>query len=140
MAFFTYRPDGWPRLLISLALPTEWGAPSLRVLCEGAGTTMPAVTLLCDSIPKRNPRPAPIDSPRPSLSQKIETITAPAPLLRSFHQSAFHWVAMDVPQFLHTLLRGPHIKVIETSLPERAPTHLVCEQAALAQVASFAPG
>ncbi len=46
---------------------------------------------------------------------------------------------MHVSQLLHALLRGPNAKVIETSLPERAPRKTVSEQAALARVASFAP-
>ena len=59
-------------------LTNRAGAPSLRVLCEGAGTTNACSDGLCDSIPKRNPRPALIDSDWTSLPQKIKTITAPA--------------------------------------------------------------
>jgi hypothetical protein len=51
-------------------LTNRAGAPSLRVLCEGAGTTNACSDGLCDSIPKRNPRPALIDSDWTSLPRK----------------------------------------------------------------------
>src|ERR1700685_1353050 len=131
---------GWPRLLISLALPAEWVPRSFAFCAKGRVTTNARSDGLRGSTSKRKLRPALIDAHRPSLPQKIETITAPAPLLRSFHQPSFYRIAMYIPQLLHALLGGPHVKVIETSLPERAPTEIVPEQAALPRVASFAPG
>jgi hypothetical protein len=48
-----YR-GGWPRLLNVTGITTTVGAPFLRVLCEGAGTTTPAAAKLRHPIPKRN--------------------------------------------------------------------------------------
>ena len=38
-------------------------------------------------------------------------------MLRPIHQSAFHWVAVDVAQLLDVLLFGPHVEIVEALLP-----------------------
>jgi hypothetical protein len=71
-------------------------------------------------IPKRNLPPACIHAHRPGFVQKIETITAPTPLLRRLDQSLFHRIAMHIPQLLHALLRRPYVEVVGARLPERS--------------------
>jgi len=92
------------------------------------------------SIPERNLRPAFIDPHRPGFVQKIETITAPAPLLRCDDQASLHWIAMHVAELLHALLGRPYVEVVGASLPERSALRLDCKQIALARVAAFALG
>jgi hypothetical protein len=92
------------------------------------------------AIPKRNLRPAFIHAHRPGLVQKIETITAPAPLLGRFHQSTFYRVPMHIPELLHTLLRRPYVEVVGARLPECSALRLVPKQVALARVPPFAFG
>ena len=38
-------------------------------------------------------------------------------MLRPIHQSAFHWVAVDVALLLDVLLFGPHVEIVEALLP-----------------------
>ena len=84
--------------------------------------------------------PAFVHPHRPSFAQKIETITAPAPLLRRADQASLHRIAMHVPELLHAFLRRPYIEVVEASLPERSALRLDWKQMALARVARFALG
>ena len=93
------RVGGWPRLVHLADITNTVGAPSLRCL-QGRVPRAPAVKLR-HPIPERNLRPSFIHPHRPGFIQKIETITAPAPLLGRFHQSSFYRIAMHVPEFLH---------------------------------------
>jgi hypothetical protein len=47
--------------------------------------------------------------------QKIETITAPTPLLGRLDQSALHRIAMHVPQLLHALPGREYVKVVKAA-------------------------
>jgi hypothetical protein len=71
------------------------------------------------TIAKRNLGPAFIHSDRPGFVQKVKTITAPPPLFGCADQAPLDRIAMHIPQFLHALLRGPHVEVVEAGLPER---------------------
>jgi hypothetical protein len=73
---------GWPRLLITPALPTQWVPRSFAFFAKGRVPRTSAPAKLRHSIPKRNLGPAFIHAHRSSFAQKIETITAPPPLLR----------------------------------------------------------
>jgi hypothetical protein len=68
------------------------GAPSFAVFCEGRVLRTPAAAKLGHSIPERNPRPAFIHAHRPGFVQKIETITAPRPLLRCANEAGHAWI------------------------------------------------
>ena len=116
------------------------GCPVLRVLCEGRVPRMPAAAKLRYPIPKRNLPPSLIHPDRPGFLQKIETITAPPPLLGRFHQSPFYGIPMHIPELLHALLRRPYVEVVGARLPERSALRLVSKQIALARVPPFAFG
>src|ERR1022692_409094 len=85
------------------------GAPSFACFCEGRVPRPWAAAKLRHPIPERNLRPAFVHSHRPGFGQKIETITAPPPLLRCADQASLHWIAMHVPELLHALLRRPYV-------------------------------
>ena len=123
LAFF----GGWPRLLICWHRQQS-GCPVLRVPCEGRVPRTPAAAQLRHSSRERNLRPSLIHPYRPRLVEKVETITAPSPLLRRPDQTSLHRVAMHVPQLLHALLRGPYVEVIGARLPERSALRLVSKQ------------
>ena len=96
----------------------EWGAPSFAFCAKGGYHERMQWRSLGRSISKRDLGPALVHPHRANLFQKVETITAPAPLFRRFHESPFHRIAMHVPQLFHALLRGPHVEVVEAGLPE----------------------
>src|SRR5207302_4158363 len=76
---------------------------------------------VCSSdLAKRNLSPAHIYLHRSRFLQPIESVTAPPPLLRRFHQSTSYRIAMHVPQLLHPLRHSPYIEIIEARLPERS--------------------
>src|SRR5208283_898309 len=129
----------WPRLLISPALSTRRLPRPSRTL-RRAGTTDACGDGLRRPIPKRNLRPALVHAHRPGLIQQIETIAAPAPLLGRLHQSSLHRITMHISQFLHLLLGGRYVEVVEAGLPKCSARGLVSEQIALAGVAPFALG
>ncbi len=60
-----------------------------------------------DAILERDLPPTDIHVDQSGFVEQILSITAPAPLLRGLHQSAFDWIAMDITQFLDVLLRSP---------------------------------
>ena len=98
------RRAGGPGFRISISV----GAPSFAgFFCEGRVPRRPAAAKLRHPIPERNHGPSLIQPYQPGLFEKIETITAPAPLLGRLHQSALYRVAMHIPEFLHALLRRP---------------------------------
>ena len=119
-----WNSGGWPMLVNALASAMRRVPRPSRILrragipkgCSkwssrvGNGSRHP--------IAKRNLSPTRSDLHRPSFVEPVETIGAPAPLLRRFHQPALHRIAMHVSQLFHALLRGPDIEVIETSLPD----------------------
>jgi len=55
---------------------------------------------------------------RPRFSVSIVAKTAPRPLLRFKHQTAFHRILVRVAQFLEPLIFRPYDKVIETRPPD----------------------
>jgi hypothetical protein len=55
---------------------------------------------------------------RTFLAEGIETEAAPAPLLRTLHQSPDQRIAVHVAQLLDALFRGPDVEVVEARLPE----------------------
>src|SRR6266478_4330432 len=76
--------------------------------------------------PKRNLPPTLVHPHWPRLVEKVEAITAPAPILRCRRQTSLHRIAVQIAQFLHPLLLCPNIEIMEASLPERrARGHLV---------------
>jgi hypothetical protein len=100
----------------------QWG-PRFRVFfAKGGYHRTSAAAELGHSIAERNLRPALVDAHRPRFVQKIETITAPAPLLRRADQAPFHRIAMHVAELLHALLGRPYVEVVGARLPERSAT------------------
>jgi len=71
------------RSLFFADIITKVGAPSLRFL-QGREPRMQAASasLSCGTVAKPNPAPTNIHMHRSGLAKKIETITAPSPLLR----------------------------------------------------------
>ena len=116
----------------------EWGAPSFAFCAKGGYHERMQRRSLGRSISKRDLGPALIHPHRAHLFHKVETITAPAPLFRRFHESSFHRIAMHVPQLLYALLRGPHVEVVEAGLPECSALRLPGKQTGLARVSPFA--
>ncbi len=114
---------------------TQWVPRSFAICAKGRVPRSPAVPLSRHSFAKRNLRPALIHFYQARLFEKVETITAPAPLLGCFHQSSFHRIAMHVPEFLHPLLRRPYVEIIEARLPECSALGLV-QQIALPRIVS----
>jgi len=115
------------------------GCPILRVFCEGWATVR-LHNRLCISrrrCPKRNLSPTLIHAHRPRLVQKVEAITAPAPILRRRRQASLHRIAVHIPQLLHPLLFRPNIEVIEASLPKRRALRSLPKQLDLARIARF---
>src|SRR5579863_6487548 len=97
---------------------------------------MPAAAKLRNPIAKRNLGPSLIHANRARFFEKVEAVTAPAPLLRRLHQSAFHRIAVHVSQLLDPLPRCPNVEVVEARLPECSPRSRALEQVALAWVHS----
>src|SRR5271167_343535 len=116
------------------------GCPVLRVLCEGRVPRTLAAAKLRRAIPERNLRPAFVHPHWSGFVQKIETITAPPPLLRCADQASLHRIAMHIPELLHPLLRRPYVEVVGARLPERSALGLVSKQMALPRVPPFALG
>jgi hypothetical protein len=81
----------WPKLFGFADTINTVGAPSFAVFAKGGCHER---LKLGHSIPKRNLRPTFIHAHRPGFVQKIETITAPRPLLRRADQASLHWIAM----------------------------------------------
>src|SRR6202166_5374430 len=73
----------------------------------------------------------------PRLVEKIEAITAPAPILRCRRQPSLHRIAVHIAQFLHSLLLCPNIEIMEPSLPERRARRHLAKQFYLARIARF---
>ncbi len=44
----------------------------------------------------------------------------PRPIFRFLDQTAFDWIAVHIPQLLHSLLFRPHVEIIVSRLPEGA--------------------
>ena len=131
---------GWPRLLLRRHRQHNWVPRSFAVCAKGRVPRTPAAERLRHPFVKRNLRPTLVDSHGPNLTEKIEAVTAPAPLFRRFDQPSLHRIAMHIPQLLEALPRRPDIKVVEARLPECAPKRLVPKQFALARIAPFALG
>jgi hypothetical protein len=126
----------------SAGVTTTLGAPLLRFLQGRAPRTL-AVKAFTDngsrrSLAKRNFAPAHVHLHQSSFAQSIEPVTAPAPLVRRFHQPAIHRIAMHIPQLLHTFFRGPHVEVVEASLPERPRLQLIAKESVLSRVSALA--
>src|SRR5580704_10982862 len=100
------RSAGGTRLLILLTQETRRVPPSLR----RAGATN--ACLLCGATAKRNDPPSLVHPHHAKFAEKIETITAPAPLFGRLYQSASHRIPMDVPQLLDALSGRPYIEVV----------------------------
>src|SRR6266576_176564 len=130
------------RPLIFADTTTTVGAPSLRFLqgrvpdCRQHRILHPRSR---HSIAKRNLSPAHIYLHRSRFLQPIESVTAPPPLLRRFHQSTSYRIAMHVPQLLHPLRHSPYIEIIEARLPERS-SRLLSKQLALPSIPTLSPG
>src|SRR5271170_7089401 len=95
--------DGAMRASFGAGITYAVGAPSRRPAARW---------FLGRAIPKRNLRPALVDSNRSGFVQKIEAITAPAPLLRHSRQSPLHRIAMHIAELLHALLRRPYVEIV----------------------------
>src|SRR5580658_9362476 len=70
------------QVLILLTLSTQWVPRPSRFLRRAGTTNVCSGAELGHSMAERNLRPALVHAHRPRFVQKIETITAPAPLLR----------------------------------------------------------
>jgi len=73
----------------------------------------------------------------PASPNNVEPITAPAPLLRSLPQPAFHRIPMHVYKLLYSLPIGPYVEVVEACLPEHSPPRFIREQVSLSRIAPF---
>ena len=115
----------WPGLLIRLARQRKTaGAPLLRSLQGRVRCCKPQeILILSHSAAKRNLSPAHIHLHGARFGQQIVSITTPTPLLGRLHQSPFHRIAMDIPQFLHAFLGAPDIEIIRP--PARKPAALL---------------
>jgi hypothetical protein len=115
------------------------GAPSFAFLAKGGYTNVRS----CEAMP-HGPGTKSSSSlhsrPPARLRSKIETVTAPPPLLRCADQASLHRIAMHIPELLHALLRRPYAEVVGARLPERSALRLVSKQIALARVPPFAFG
>jgi hypothetical protein len=70
------------QVLILLTLSTQWVPRPSRFLRRAGTTNVCSGAELGHSMAERNLRPALVHAHRPRFVQKIETITAPPPLLR----------------------------------------------------------
>src|ERR1700687_264206 len=115
------------------------GAPSFAAFCEGwvADSSHHGLRLSRRVRPERNLPPTLIHPHWPGLVEKIEAITAPAPILRCRHQTSLHRIAVQIAQFLHPLLLCPNIEIMEASLPERRARRHLSKQLGLARIARF---
>jgi hypothetical protein len=53
-----------------------------------------------------------------NFTVKVRAKTAPPPLFRSFHQFALYRVPVHVTQLLNVFALAPHVKIVETLLPD----------------------
>jgi hypothetical protein len=132
-----YKGAGGPGFEL-LADSITVGAPLLRFLQGRVPRTLTAA-VLGGPVLKRNLPPTFVDPHRLDLAEKIEPVTAPAPLFCQPDQSALHGIAMHVAQFLHALLCGRDVEVVEACLPKSAACPFR-EQLALPRIAPFAFG
>src|SRR5271170_1769994 len=132
---------GGPRFR-SADISNRIGCPVPSRFCaKGRESRRPAARwFLGRAIPKRNPRPALVHSHRSGFVQEIESITAPAPLLRHSRQSSLHRIAMHIAELLYALLRRPYVEIVETGLPEYSSLGPHFKQITLARVPSPALG
>ena len=59
-----------------------------------------------------------VDANQTFLATKVRTEAAPPPLVRLFHQSSLHRIAMHIAEFLDPLPLRPHIEIVEALLPD----------------------
>jgi hypothetical protein len=60
-----------------------------------------------------------VHSHQTTLTARVEAEAAPLPLARLEHQSALHWVAVDVAQLFDAFAFAPYVEIVETLLPDR---------------------
>src|SRR5208283_4598504 len=68
-----------------------------------------------------------------SFPQSVRSKAVPLPKLWGRHQSARHWIAMHVAQFLDALPLCPYIEIVEALLPDVLRS--VVEQTVLRRIA-----
>src|ERR1700730_497318 len=115
------------------------GAPSFAAFCEGwvADWSHNGLRLSRRVCLKRNLLPTLVHPLWSGLVEKIEAVTAPAPILRCRRQTSLHRIVVHIAQFLHPLLLCPNIEIMKTNLPERRARRNLAKQLDLARIARF---
>ena len=99
--FFPHNQAGWP--ILPLTQPRR-GCPTsfARFLRRVGGRRLPQWDPpFTPREPQTKSAPSPIHSHRPRVAEKIEMITAPAPIFRCRHQTSLHRIPVHILQFLH---------------------------------------
>src|SRR5208283_157705 len=115
---------------------TKEGAPSFAHFAQGWVADCSHYGIFV-SHRKRDFPPTFVHPHRPNLVERIEPITAPAPVLRLRHQTPLHGISVHVTKLLTSLLARPNVEIIKTDLPERRPFRSLPKHFDLARIAPY---